>query len=65
MDFTTIGATPSASVASAVSVTTTPFSTAVTPTLTAITTTSTTPRPFLDDDPWEITVYILTAILGQ
>ena len=62
MDFTTIGATPSASVASAVSVTTTPFSTAVTPTLTAITTT---PRPSLDDDPWEITVYILTAILGQ
>ena len=44
MDFTTIEATPSTSMASAVSVSTTPFSTAVTPTLTSITTTSSTPR---------------------
>ena len=65
MDFTTIEATPSTSMASAVSVSTTPFSTAVTPTLTSITTTSSTPRPSLDDDPWDITVYILTAILGK
>lgn len=40
-------------------------STAMPTTVTATSTSTTAQRPSLDDEPWEISVYFLTAVLGN